>query len=144
MIRSIRYLPLFLFMLPALQDCQQGSNVHPNMKDLGENMMDIRIYHENLGGAIKRADFDEADWLLAGMDSILLVVGDKFQAHRKLDGPFSAYYVKRLKEPIGELRSSIEKKDRTAAVHAYTLLTQRCNKCHLDREVEKEVQNWAK
>lgn len=113
-----------------------------NIKDLDDNMIDLRMYHENLGDAMIRQDKDVALWLFTGMDSLLLVVADKFEAHRKLDRPFREAYEKDLEPPIRALGEALQAPDWPAAARAYTLLTKQCNNCHIDREVDKVVQNW--
>jgi hypothetical protein len=68
----------------------------------------------------------------------------KFTEHRKLDKPFSYFYDKDMKAPIGKLKSALDNKDLPAARSAYTLLTNRCNGCHDDHDIYKEVKNWVK
>jgi hypothetical protein len=113
-----------------------------NIKDLDDNMIDLRMYHENLGDAMMRQDQDVALWLYTGMDSLLLVVSDKFDTHRKLDKPFRAAYEKDLEPPIRDLGKALNTPDWPAAAQAYTVLTKKCNGCHIDRDVDKVVQNW--
>ena len=129
---SIITVPVFLFN-------QQGSDVK-NYKDLNFNMMDIRIYQENLGDQIKAGNLEDAVWLLEGMDSILLLLGDKFPEHRKLrqDG-FSYYYKKEMQQPIGMMKRSIRKQDTALALKGYKLLVKNCNSCHIDLEIDKKV-----
>jgi hypothetical protein len=115
----------------------------PNVKDLDENMMDVRVYHENLGGALLAKDRDNAEWLLGGMDSLLHVISGKFVTHRKLDHPFEYFYSRELRSPIGDIREALEKNDFPKAVAAYTVLTRNCNGCHDDHDVDKEIRNWA-
>jgi hypothetical protein len=62
-----------------------------NNKDIEQNMMDIRIYQENLGDQIKGKNLFEASWFLEGMDNILLVVSKIFKTHHKMASPFSYY-----------------------------------------------------
>jgi hypothetical protein len=135
---------LFIFFALSTFNCSPGNDGGNNIKDLDENMIDIRVYHENLGGDISTGDIDGAKWLLRGMDSILIVVSDKFTTHRKLDKPFRYYYDKDLKGPIGQLGTALDNKDIPSARKAYTLLTNRCNGCHEDHDIYKEVQNWLK
>jgi hypothetical protein len=52
-----------------------------NHKDLEQNMMDLKIYQENLGDQIKAKNLSDASWFLEGMDSILLVLNKKFKTH---------------------------------------------------------------
>jgi hypothetical protein len=133
-----------MLLISASFCCTSNENNGSNIKDLEENMMDIRVYHENLGGDIKKGDIEGAKWLLTGMDSILLVVSAKFTEHRKLGKPFSYYYDKDIKGPIDKLSTALEKKDIPAARSAYTLLTKKCNGCHDEHDIYKEVQNWLK
>ena len=111
-----------------------------NYKDLNFNMMDIRIYQENLGDEIKKGNLDDAVWLLEGMDSILLLLGDEFPEHRKLrqDG-FAYYYKKEMQQPIGMMRKSIRKQDTALALKGYKLLVKNCNSCHINLEIDKKV-----
>ena len=139
----IRILIVTLFTATALATCDSFSDGSvKNIKDLDENMIDLRMYHENLGDAIVKKDRDEALWLETGMDSVLRVVAGKFDEHRKLKKPFIESYEKDLHPFIGQIHSSIEKGSWSEAGNAYTLLTKKCNGCHKDLDVDKEVQNW--
>jgi hypothetical protein len=138
------YIIIIFILLLSGSFCNSGNTNSSNIKDLDENMIDIRVYHENLGGDIKAGDIDGAKWLLTGMDSILLVISAKFTEHRKLDKPFSYFYDKDMKGPIVKLKSALDNKDLPAARSAYTLLTNKCNGCHDDHDIYKEVKNWAK
>ena len=113
-----------------------------NMKDLDDNMIDLRMYHENLGDAIVSRNQDVALWLEGGMDSVLRVVADKFDTHRKLNRPFREAYRRDLRPPINALHNALLEPDWEEARSAYTILTKQCNSCHRDREVDKTVQNW--
>ena len=110
-----------------------------NNKDLGQNMMDLRIYQENLGDYIKAEAPEKGDWLLEGMDSILLILNKKYKEHPKLSAPFSYYYKKDLKEPLNNIREAIRNSDKASALRNYRILITNCNDCHIDHEIEKEV-----
>jgi hypothetical protein len=113
-----------------------------NIKDLDENMIDLRMYHENLGDAIVKKDLDESIWLETGLDSVLNIVAEKFDEHRKLDKPFRESYEKDLRPSIAQLHGALQNRSWDEARSAYTMLTKKCNNCHQDRDVDKEVQNW--
>ena len=117
--------------------CRDEEVLH--FKDLNQNMMDIRIYQENLGDHIKYQKLEDADWLLNGMDSIMLILNDRFKEHRKLEAPFSYYYEKEMQEPIMNLREALQKKDREKALQHYRILVDNCNDCHKDLDINKEV-----
>jgi hypothetical protein len=57
-------------MLAGLAACF-GRKKPTTIKDLDENMMDLRIYQENLGDLIKEGKLTDAAWLANGMDSLL-------------------------------------------------------------------------
>ena len=132
----------FIFIVVILASCQGGGI--SNVKDLDENMMDVRVYHENLGGSLRKGDKDEALWLLTGMDSLLNVISDKFDKHRKLSKPYRYYYEKDLQPSIGLMRSALDKGDLGQATSQYRLLTSKCNGCHDDHDVEKEILDWSR
>ena len=125
-----------LLMLLLLQSCSEEVQ---NKKDLEQNMMDLKIYQENMGEQIKAKNLSDASWFLEGMDSILLVLNKKFKTHHKMTSPFSYYYKKRMKEPISGIRSAIEKNDTAKALGSYRLLVRNCNNCHEDHDVDKAV-----
>jgi hypothetical protein len=139
------YLIIILGIMLGINYCNPVTDQEsPNMKDLDENMIDVRVYHENLGGDLSSGDIDGAKWLLTGMDSILQVISIKFTTHRKLDKPFSYYYDKNLKPSIQNMQSALAENDLPGARSAYTILTKKCNGCHQDHDVDKEVQNWLR
>lgn len=117
----------------------RSNAIDSSYKDLGWNMMDLRIYQENLGDHIRAGKLRDADWLLEGMDSILILLGDQFKEHRKLSSPFRYYYKKEMRTPIQMIRKSIREYDTTLALKGYKLLVKNCNSCHLDHEVDKTV-----
>jgi hypothetical protein len=110
MIMKTKWIILWLL---AFQGCSEEQV--PHYKDLEQNMMDLKIYQENLGDHIKNKELDDASWLLEGMDSILLVVSRRFEEHHKLSRPFSYFYKRRMKDPIKGIREAIEEKDTAKA-----------------------------
>ncbi|HEX5152589.1 MAG TPA: hypothetical protein VFW07_14160 [Parafilimonas sp.] len=110
-----------------------------NNKDLEQNMMDVKIYQENMGDHIKAKDLEDASWLLEGMDSILLILDKQVTNHYKLPAPFSYYYKKELRKPIKGIREAIQDKDTAKALHNYRILVNNCNDCHIDNEIDKQV-----
>ena len=110
-----------------------------NNKDLEQNMMDLKIYQENLGDFIRVQKFEDAAWMLEGVDSILLILNKRFKEHQKLSAPFSYFYKQEMKEPIHNIRESIQERDTTKALENYRILINKCNDCHIDHEIDKEV-----
>jgi hypothetical protein len=110
-----------------------------NKKDLDQNMLDMMMYHDNLGLYLRKSDADYSSWLLEGMDSTLQVIAKEFDEHRKLSDPFLKSYKKLLAPSINDIRSAIRQNDFPAAITSYRILTKNCNKCHLDNEIEKTV-----
>ena len=119
----------------AIHSCTQ----HTTIKDLDETMLDLKIYQENMGDMIKQGRLEDAEWLYEGMDSLLQVINATFTEHRKLDKPFSYYYGIKLKDPMNGIEKAIQSNDTALAVQQYRILVRRCNGCHLDHDVEKEV-----
>lgn len=132
-------LKLLIPPLLFLAGCEAGAGVVDQKKDLNQNMMDLRIYQENLGDYIKAKNLDDASWLLEGMDSIMLLLKDRFREHRRLDTSFAYYYKREMQEPVRGIRQAIRDKDTAKALRHYRLLVDNCNDCHIDNEVEKEV-----
>jgi hypothetical protein len=123
-----------IFLMIGCEDKEVNNN-----KDLGQNMMDLRIYQENLGDRIKAKKLEDASWLLEDMDSILLILNKQFTDHRKLAAPFSYYYKKELQRPINGIRKAIRDEDTAKALQNYRILVDNCNDCHIDNEIDKEV-----
>lgn len=111
----------------------------PHLKDLDQNMLDLKIYQENLGDHVKQQDLKDASWLLEGIDSILLILSNEFDEHRKLGAPFSYYYKKQMRPPIKDIRAAIRDNDTAKALKSYRVLINNCNDCHIDNEIDKEV-----
>jgi hypothetical protein len=129
---------MLLFFFVMLSGCHRQSTV-TNMKDLDENMMDLRVYQENLGDHIKAGKLKDGEWLLTGMDSILQLLSTKFAKHRKLSGPFSYYYQKRLRKPLRNIQIAIDNNDTASAWNNYQILVKKCNSCHIDHDIYKVV-----
>ena len=128
---------LILFAVALLQSCSKNDSV--TIKDLRETMFDLRAYQENLGDQIKAGKLQDAVWLLEGMDSVLGEIKKKFSEHRKLDEPFSYYYKIKMKDPIRLMRQSIRDDDTSLAMKGYRMLVNKCNSCHTDNDVDKDV-----
>ena len=111
----------------------------PTHKDLDENMIDLKAYQENMGDEIKAGTLEDAVWLLEGLDSVLNVVAVTFPEHRKLEKPFADYYDSKMKRPIEQIGSAIKNNNQKAALEGYKLLVRRCNSCHKDLDIDKEV-----
>ena len=109
------------------------------IKDLDENMLDLKIYQENLGDELSAGRLQDAVWLLEGMDSILIEVGRKFREHRKLKDRFSYFYNDRMKKPVKLIREGIRRNDTAKAMKGYRLLVRNCNNCHIDHDIDKTV-----
>ncbi len=120
-----------------------NSNNTTTVKDLDESMIDMRVYHDNLGRYLRNKDADYSLWLLQGMDSSLQIIANTFSTHRKLTEPFERSYKKDLQPYIMEMKTGLEQKNFPVAIHAYRLLTKKCNGCHVDLDVDKEVIDWS-
>jgi hypothetical protein len=116
-----------------------GCHNQTTIKDLDENMLDLRIYQENLGDMIKEGRLKDAEWLLQGADSLLQVISNTFTKHRKLEKPFSYFYNTKLKKPLKGIQEAINNNDTGMAIRQYRILVNRCNSCHEDHDVDKEV-----
>lgn len=137
MLSPVRWMLIFAIIFIACCSCSDG---RPHtIKDLDENMLDLKIYQENMGDELKAGRLQDAVWLLEGMDSIMLEVSRKFNEHRKLKESFSYYYKDRMKEPVKLIRSGIRKNDTAKAMKGYRLLVKNCNSCHIDLDIDKQV-----
>lgn len=134
-----RYL-ILLMLLPGLILIPACRDERPlTIKDLDENMIDLKVYQENLGDELKDGRLEDAVWLLEGMDSILIEVGRKFREHRKLKDRFSYFYNDRMKKPVKLIREGIRRNDTAKAMKGYRLLVRNCNNCHIDHDIDKTV-----
>ena len=114
-----------------------------NMKDLDQNMLDLMMYHDNLGTFLRQGEADYSLWLLEGLDSCLQVVAVKFKGHRKLTDPFEKAYKKKLRPPIKNIREALQNSDFPSAIVAYRRLTKNCNGCHIDHDIDKVVMDLS-
>ena len=130
---------LFMMVLFFSQCNPHSEAAATNKKDLDQNMLDMMMYHDNLGIHLRQGEADYSSWLLEGMDSSLQVIATKFDEHRKLTEPFQKTYEKKLEPPIKEIRQALSENNIPKAIGAYRLLTENCNNCHIDHEVDKEV-----
>lgn len=117
--------------------------VKDNMKDLDQNMLDLGLYHDNLGIHLRKGEVDYSSWLLEGMDSCLVVIAAGFAEHPKLRIPFEKEYRKQLRPSIKDMRKALERNDIPGAIHSYRVLTKKCNGCHVDHDVTKEVMDLS-
>src|SRR5215510_1653700 len=123
---------IVVLFLAYLLGCSSMDTGDKNMKDLDENMLDLRIYHENLGDALVSKNKEYAAWFVHDMDSILRVMSDKFTSHRKLTEPFRHDYRIKLAPYLDNLKREIEDEKWPKAIVTYSILTRKCNDCHID------------
>lgn len=109
------------------------------LKDLGEIMIDLKAYHQNIGDNVRRGKLSESEWLVEGMDSTLQLAIVKFVDHPKLSGSFESFYKELLATPILDLKLSIKKNDQESAIENFILLTNNCNNCHKKHKVDKRA-----
>lgn len=121
--------------------CLFSNDKQGSMKDLDQNMLDIKIYHENLGDALISKNKSYASWFVSDMDSILRLMSVEFTTHRKLDKPFKYYYEKRLAPYFKALKAEIERDEWKQGIETYTLLTKECNGCRVDHQIKKKIRN---
>ncbi len=138
---KIYLITLTLFFIGMFfSQCNNSSNTGvENNKDLGQNMQDMMMYHDNLGTELRKGAAEDASWFLEGMDSSLLVIAAKFDKHRKLSAPFEKTYQKKLQPAIKDIRKSLATNNFPEAINAYRILTKNCNGCHADHDVKEEV-----
>ena len=129
----------FLLIVLLFSQCNSNSNSKDNNKDLRQNMGDMGMYHDNLGTQLRKGDSDNASWLLEGMDSSLQVIAATFDKNRKLTEPFEVTYQKKLQPAIKDMRKSLEENDFPNAIKGYRLLTNNCNSCHKEHNIDEEV-----
>lgn len=102
-------------------------------------MLDIMMYHDNLGLYLREGNRDYALWLVTGLDSSLKVISSKFDRHRKLKEPFNKSYKEELSPSIQHIKAALKENNQPAAIVSYQLLTRKCNGCHADLDINKEV-----
>lgn len=130
----------FLLMILLLLRCNSNSDaVNRNNKDLEQSMQDMMVYHDNLGTELRKGRAGNASWLLEGMDSSLLVISANFNKHRKLTEPFEKTYRNKLQPAIKDIRKSLEVNNFPNAIKAYRILTNNCNSCHKDHDIDEKV-----
>ncbi len=137
MLSPVRFSSLAVMILITCYGCNDD---RPHtIKDLDENMLDLKIYQENIGDELKAGRLKNAEWLFKGMDSVLKEVSRKFDEHRKLKETFSYYYNDRMKKPVQLIRTGINDNDTAVAMKGYRLLVKNCNSCHIDLDIDKQV-----
>ena len=131
---------MFFSIVLLFSQCNRANDSSTDYnKDLGQNMQDMMIYHDNLGTELRNGDADNAAWLLQGMDSSLQVIAANFDKNRKLTEPFEKSYQKRLQPAIKDIKKSLEQNNFPSAIKAYRLLTVNCNNCHKDHDIDEDV-----
>jgi hypothetical protein len=117
-------------------EAEQQGYLH---KDLSEQMDALAVLQGSIGEELNRGTPQNADWLVEGLDSVLLLINERLNTHPSLLRPFDKFYKQKLKSPIQNLREAIANGDTTAARRNYILLVDRCNSCHKDHSVEEKA-----
>lgn len=143
--QRLKYVIIFLICGGSLgSSCLFSTKRERSIKDFDQHMLDLRIYHENLGDALLSRNKDYAEWFVNDMDSIFRQMAEEFTTHRKLKRPFEYHYKKSMKPYLHDLEKEIEKNDWKNAISTYSLLTKKCNDCHIDHDIDKEVRDMTK
>jgi hypothetical protein len=121
--------------------CLFSNNEQKSMKDYDQHMLDINIYHENLGDALLSKNKSYASWFVNDMDSIFGLMSKEFTTHRKLKKPFKYHYEKRLAPYMRDLKAAIERNEWARSVETYSMLTKQCNGCHIDHKIDKKIRD---
>ena len=106
-------------------------------------MGDMGMYHDNLGTALHKENLDNSIWLMEGLDSSLQMIAAAFDQHRKLNVPFTESYQKKLQPPIKDIRVALKENNFSKAVKGYRLLTNSCNSCHKDLDIDEEILDYT-
>jgi len=109
------------------------------IKDLGEIMIDLKAYHQNIGDYLVRGQLKDTEWLIDGMDSTLHLAIAKYAEHPKLTGSFESFYNELLAQPMLDIKANVKANKKEAAIQSFILLTDNCNSCHKKHEVRKRV-----
>lgn len=117
-------------------DAEEQGYLH---KDLSEQMDALAVFQGAIGEELNRGTPQHADWLVEGLDSVLMLINDRLNNHPSLLRPFDKFYQQKLKTPIQNLREAIVSGDTTAARRNYILLVDRCNSCHKEHSVEEKA-----
>lgn len=136
----MKLIPVFIFLLLLISGCSKNKeHTHTTIKDLDETMIDLKAYQEALGEQMRTGELKDAEWLYTGMDSVLQVVSNTFVTHRKLKKPFKEYVEVKLQKPMEGIGEAIQKNDTALALNSYRMLVRRCNSCHKDLDIDKQV-----
>lgn len=106
-------------------------------------MGDMGMYHDNLGTALRKENLDNSIWLMEGLDSSLQVIATTFDQHRKLNVPFEESYHKKLQPHLKDIREALKENDFPNAIKGYRLLTNNCNSCHKDLDIDEEIVDYT-
>jgi hypothetical protein len=135
---------ILIIVVCCFASCYLSGENKENKKDYDENMLDLRIYHENLGDALLSKNKAYAEWFVNDMDSILRSMAEKFVSYRKLSKPFRYEYEKRLAPHFSELKNDIANENWQKAINTYSAITVNCNECHTHYKIRKKVRDYTK
>ena len=96
---------------------------------------------KNLGDVLLTKDHEYAAWFINDMDSIMTLMANEFKEHRKLKGSFKYHYRRKMASPLKNLKNEIEQNNWKSALDTYSVLTENCNDCHIDHDIDKEVRD---
>lgn len=140
MVKSFLITIVLSLIVLLFAHCNRTHDVQSdNNKDLAHSMEDMMMYHDNLGTELRKGDADNASWLLEGMDSSLQVIAATLKNHQKLNAPFKKTYQTKLQPVIKDIRESLKENNFPEAIKAYRLLTNNCNTCHKEHDIDEKV-----
>ena len=133
---------ILVFSVIICLPCCEQAEAEPQgylHKDLSEQMDALAVLQGSIGEELNKGTPQNADWLVEGLDSVLLLINERLNEHPSLLRPFDKFYEQKLKTPIHSLREAIATGDTVAARRNYILLVDRCNSCHKEHSVEEKA-----
>jgi len=97
---------------------------------LGEQMLQIKYHHDELGKAVASNDFERAAYEIDEIKETTDRIKQLHITNDKLQKPFAFFYEKYLEAPLTILADAASKKDGSVLKTNYIGLTNNCNSCH--------------
>lgn len=115
---------------------KQNQKIDDITPGLGEYMAIVEYHHNNLSAAIKKQNYQRADYELDELMEVFETMQKLHNNHEKLSQPLEMLLPQFMYSKIENIRAKIKTKDSISVKNAFKELTNNCNSCHAVNKME--------
>jgi cytochrome c556 len=128
---------IILILIVLTISCQNNQkNIDLITPGLGEYMAIVEYHHTNLSKAIKKQNYQRANYELDELMEVFETTQKIHNNHEKLSQPLEKILPSMMYNQIENIRKSLKTKDSLLIKNNFKTLTTNCNACHAINKME--------